>query len=88
MITKYGQGNKINQDMQKWLVDTEAEIATIPKCLMGSTAYVITTGETWMIDSTGKWYVMGSINKEPIECNCDCVGELTVWGDLEDLITI
>lgn len=86
MISKYGQGNKINQDMQKWLADTEAEISTIPRCLMGSTVYVITTGETWMIDSTGKWYVMGSICKEPIEC--DCVEELTIWGDLPEPATI
>ena len=86
MITKYGQGNKINVDMQKWLADTEAEISTIPRCLMGSTVYVISTGETWMMDSTGRWHVMGSIQKEPIEC--DCVEELTIWGDLPEPATI
>ena len=49
---------------------------------MGSTVYVITTGETWMIDSKGSWHIMGSIQKEPIEC--DCVEELTIWGDLPE----
>lgn len=53
---------------------------------MGSTVYVISTGETWMMDSTGKWHVMGSIRKEPIEC--DCVEELTIWGDLPEPATI
>ena len=82
MITKYGQGNKINQDMEKWLVDTEEEISTIPRCLMGSTVYVISTSESWMMDSTGKWYVMNTSGKSPIEC--DCVEELTIWGDLPE----
>ena len=53
---------------------------------MGSTAYVITTGETWMMDSKGSWHVMGSIEKEPIQC--DCVDELTIWGDLPEPQTI
>ena len=82
MITQYGQGSKINHDMQKWLVEEESEIAKIPKCLMGSSVYVITTGETWMIDSKGLWHIMGSIQKDPIAC--DCVEELTIWGDLPE----
>lgn len=80
MIAKYGQGNKINYDMQRWLVDTETEIASIPRSVMGSTVYVITTGESWMIDSQGSWHVMSASGKEPIQCNC--VEELTIWGDL------
>ena len=82
MITQYGQGNKINHDMQKWLVEEESEIAKIPKCLMGSSVYVIATGETWMIDSKGLWHIMGSTQKDPIAC--DCVEELTIWGDLPE----
>lgn len=86
MIIKYGQGNKVNYDMQKWLVEEESEISTIPRCLIGSTAYVITTGESWMMDSKGKWHVMNTSGKEPIEC--DCVEELTIWGDLQEPTTI
>ena len=87
MITKFSQGNKINYDLEKWLVDTEEEISTIPRCQMGSTVYVISTGESWMIDSTGKWYIMSSSSgKEPIEC--DCVEELTIWGNLQEPTTV
>ena len=86
MIIKYGQGNKVNYDMQKWLVEEESEISTIPRCLIGSTAYVIATGESWMMDSKGKWHVMNTSGKEPIEC--DCVEELTIWGDLQEPTTI
>ena len=35
-----------------------------------------------MIDSKGVWHVMGSIQKDPIAC--DCVEELTVWGNLPE----
>lgn len=77
MIMKYGQGGKINYDMQRWLVDEEAELATIPRCQMGSSAYVISTGQSWMMDSKGAWHVMGPEEKEPIIC--DCVEESTIW---------
>lgn len=82
MIKKYGQGNRANYDMHKWLVEEESELAQIPRCQMGSSAYVITTGETWMMDSKGSWHVMGSIEKDPIAC--DCVEELTIWSELPD----
>jgi hypothetical protein len=32
MIIKFAQGGKINYDMQKWLVEEEAELSSIPKC--------------------------------------------------------
>ena len=86
MIIKYSQGNKINYNMRKYLVEEEKELSQIPKCNMGSTAYVITTGETWMMDSKGSWHVMKKKKKEPIQC--DCVDELTIWGDLPEPQTI
>ena len=43
MIIKYAQGNKINYNMRKYLVEEENELSQIPRCNMGSTAYVITT---------------------------------------------
>jgi len=48
---------------------------------MGSTVYVITTGESWMMDSKGSWHIISSnSDKTPIEC--DCVEELTIWEDI------
>ena len=84
MIIKYAQGDKINYNMRKWLVEEESELSQIPRSNMGSTAYVITTGESWMMDSQGRWHVMSStISKDPIVC--DCVEELTIWGDLPEI---
>ncbi|MBO5143105.1 MAG: hypothetical protein J6C46_09025 [Clostridia bacterium] len=68
------------------MVEEETELSTIPRCQMGSTAYVITTSESWMMDNQGKWHVMNTSGKEPIEC--DCVEELTIWGDLPEPATI
>lgn len=82
MITKFAQGNKVNYDIQKWLVEEESELSTIPRCIIGSTAYVISTAESWMMDSKGKWHVMNSSGKSPVEC--DCVEELTIWSNLPE----
>ena len=83
MVAKFAQGNKVTQNLSKWLVDEENEISTVPYSQMGSTVYVISTGESWMIDSKGKWHIMSSTSdKEPIEC--DCVEELTIWGTLQE----
>ena len=83
MMIKYGQGNKINYNMYKWLVEEESELTKIPRSQMGSTAYVITTGESWMMDSKGQWHIMSAtISKDPIVC--DCVDELTIWGELPE----
>ena len=86
MITKFAQGNKVNYDVYKWVVEEESELSTIPRCIIGSTAYVISTGESWMIDSKGVWHVMNSSGKPPVEC--DCVEELTIWGNLPEPQTI
>lgn len=81
MIKVYSNGGKVDYDIQKWLVDTEEEVSKVPLCTMGSTIYVIRTGDTWMMDSEGNWYEMtGTKGSIP----CDCVSELTIWGDLKE----
>lgn len=82
MIMKYSQGSKVGYDIVKWLVDEETEIASIPRCAMGSIAYVITTGKSWMMSSKGVWYPMCSAEGTPIEC--DCVEESTIWENLSE----
>ena len=87
MIVKYGQGSRVNYDMQKWLVENENEISTIPKCIIGSTVYVISTGESWMMDSKGNWHIMNAASgKDPIAC--DCVEELTIWDELPEPVKV
>ena len=80
MIIKFSQGNKVSYDFSKWIVDEESEIASVPTNRIGSTVYVIHTGETWMMDSANKWYPVTTPGKAPIECNC--VEELTIWSDI------
>ena len=83
MITKYSWGNKVNQDIYKFVVEEESEISSVPRCIMGSTIYVIATGESWIMDSKGSWHVMNNTSgKDPIVC--DCVEELTIWGNLPE----
>lgn len=84
MYTKFANGNKISYDISKYIVDDEEDLTTIPMCNMGSSAYVIHTGESWILDSNGRWYVTTG-NKDSIEC--DCVSELTIWGDLQEPVT-
>lgn len=78
MYMKYAQGGKVNYPFSTYIVDEESEIATIPG-VFGDKAYVIHTGESWMLDSAGKWYPFNG-DKDPIEC--DCVEESTIWNDL------
>lgn len=80
MIRKFSQGNRIAYAIFKWLCDDIADISSIPRSPMGSTVFVIHTKDTYMADSTGKWYPITS-DAEAIE-PCDCVEELTIWGDI------
>lgn len=80
MIIKFAQGNKVGYDVCKWIVEEESEISNITKCAMGSTVYVIHTGESWMLDNAGTWYPITNLDKTPIECNC--IEELTIWSDI------
>lgn len=78
-VRKLSQGNKIGYSYVKWLCDDIEEMAKIPPCPMGSTVYVVHTRDTYMMDSNNVWYCMTS-PAEPIKC--DCVEELTIWGDI------
>jgi hypothetical protein len=37
------------------------------------------------MDSKGKWHIMSASQKEPI--TCDCVDELTIWGEIPEVPT-
>ena len=79
MVKKIAQGNRISYAAEKWICEEPAELAKILGCPMGSTAYVIHTRDTYMMDSNNTWYCVTS-EKVPVEC--DCVEELTIWQDL------
>ena len=79
MVRKLSQGNRTNYAYSKWLCDDVEELSTIPKCPMGSTAFVIHTKDTYMMDSAGMWYSITS-DADPVQC--DCIDELTIWADI------
>lgn len=79
MIKKIAQGNRINYDYAKWVCDNVEDISNIPKSPMGSTVFVIHTKDTYMMDSEGFWC---SITSDADSIPCDCIEELTIWGDI------
>lgn len=79
MVRKLSQGNRIGYVYFKWICDDVEELSAIPRSPMGSTAFVIHTKDTYMMDSKGIWYSITS-DADPVEC--DCVEEMTVWNDI------
>ena len=83
MFVKYSQGGKINHGFSKYLVEEESELSKAPvNCSFGDIVYVVHTSEYWMMDRNHTWYPMTANGKSGIEC--DCVEELTVWGELPE----
>lgn len=82
MIKKFSQNNKIQYSITKWLVDDTEDIKKLPPSPMGSSVFVIHTATTYMVDSTQTtWHpISPNCSEGPIEC--DCVEELTIWGEL------
>lgn len=76
MISKIKQGTRTLYTLSEYVVDDLEDVAKLPRCLMGSTVYVIHTKETYMADSKGIWYPVNS-SGNPIEC--DCIEESTIW---------
>ena len=56
MFKKHSQGKNIVYDICHWVCETEDDIKEIPYCEMGSQAYVIETGQNWIVNSKGTWY--------------------------------
>ena len=81
MYQKLTQSGRTAYGVATYVADEKSDVARIPRCVMGSTVYVIHTKETYMIDSKGVWYAVDS-DSDPI--HCDCVEESTVWEELKD----
>lgn len=44
---------------QDFIVDTEADVATLPECCTGSSALVVESGAVYMVNASGVWAVFG-----------------------------
>lgn len=42
-----------------YIVDTEADVANLPKCSTGSSALVVESGAIYMVNASGVWAVFG-----------------------------
>lgn len=81
MYQKLMQSGRTTYGVAEYVADEKTDVAKIPRCVMGSTVYVIHTKETYMIDSKGVWYAVDSEGDPVI---CDCVEESTIWEDLKE----
>ena len=55
-IGKYLPGQRTPRE---FVCDTEADIANLPECMCGATALVISTGDIYIVNATGKWVKFG-----------------------------
>lgn len=51
---------------------------------MGSEVYVIENSSTYILDSKKTWHSKN--NQDIIVCDCDCVEESTIWGDIAEVV--
>ena len=87
MIKKIAQGNRLQYNNYKFICDDVEDIANLPCCPFGSTVFVIHTKDTYMLDSQGVWTSITS-DADGVPGGCDCVEELTIWGNLNENGTV
>lgn len=63
MINLYKQDGDTLYGIKEFIVDNKEDIANlptnIPKIRVGSTAFVISSGDIYMLNSSGKWVATG-----------------------------
>ena len=55
MIALIAHDGETSYGIKQYALDTPEDLNKLPKCQMGSTAIVISTGEAYMINSQGEW---------------------------------
>lgn len=48
-----------NDYVCEYIVDTVAEITSLPTCCTGSTALVVSTGDVYIVNASGAWAKFG-----------------------------
>ena len=51
--------NCLNSYQREYILDTEADVASLPECCTGSTALVVESGNIYMVNASGEWVVFG-----------------------------
>lgn len=47
--------NDVTYGIKEFALDSIADLKTLPKCEMGSTAFIIESGEVYIKNSAGEW---------------------------------
>ena len=86
MTQKIFQNNKYSYAYAKYVSDTAEDVKKIPVTIesMGSEVYVIENSSTYILDSKKTWHSKN--NQDIIVCDCDCVEESTIWGDIAEVV--
>ena len=50
----------LNDYQYDYIVDTESDIASLPKCCTGSSALVVETGKVYVVNASDVWAVYGA----------------------------
>ena len=49
----------LNASINEYIVDTEADIANLPECCVGSSALVVESANVYMVNASGEWVLFG-----------------------------
>ena len=49
----------LNDYQCDFVVDTEADISSLPECCVGSSALVVESGAIYMVNASGAWVMFG-----------------------------
>lgn len=46
--------------VKEFVLDEEKDVAALPKCVPGSAALVVATGNVYIVNASGEWVAFGS----------------------------
>lgn len=56
----YMCGHETDEVRKKFVLDSEDEVASLPKCCAGSIAIVAAGGKAYMVNASGEWVESGT----------------------------
>ena len=65
--TRRKWANCLNDYQYAFVLDSDADVANLPKCATGSMALVRKGGKIYMVDASGEWGIFGEEESEAAE---------------------
>lgn len=60
MAIKRIPSKRIYNNREKFIMDSEADVTSLPQCCTGSIAIVAKGGKTYMVNASGEWVEAGT----------------------------